>query len=311
MQQPRVIVVVGPTASGKSELALSLAKQFAGEIINADSMQVYSGMEIGTAGPPADYFQRVPHHLFGIVSPAVNFTVADYCREAKIIIEDINKRNKLAILAGGSGLYIRALLEGLANSPGEDSQLRRELTLLAEQGGNGVLLERLAMVDPESAARLHVNDRVRIIRALEVHQQSGQPISQLQTSHGFASKWCQALKIGLHVQREELYRRIEQRVELMIAKGLLDEVSALLAKGYGKDCKALKAIGYKEAVACLEGVLSLPEAIELIKRDTRRYAKRQLTWFKSDPEIYWVEYPESFATICNHVIDFFALRRGL
>lgn len=290
---PVVVVVVGPTASGKSELAVQLAEKYDGEVVNADSMQVYLGMDIGTAKPSAEFLQRAPHHLVGMVAPDVNFTAADFQQEARRVIGEIRLRQKLPIVVGGTGLYIRALLGGLAESPGGDKAYRAELSELADREGNLVLLERLRMVDPETAARLHVNDRLRIIRALEVHQQSGRPFSAYQS--GFAETWCTSLKFGINVERGELYRRINARVEGMIAAGLVEEVQNLLSAGYGRDLKALRSIGYKEICSYLCGELFLAQAIDLIKRDTRRYAKRQLTWFKREAEINWVEYQEIFS----------------
>jgi tRNA dimethylallyltransferase len=290
-----VIVIVGPTASGKSDLAVQLAEMCGGEVVNADSMQVYSGMDIGTAKPSPELLQRVPHHLLGIVPPDVNFTAADFQREARRVIVEIHARGRMPIVVGGTGLYIRALLHGLSPSPGGDEDFRAELTEIADREGNDVLLDRLRRVDPETAGRLHVNDRFRIIRALEVYHQSGRPFSAYQSGHAFAEEWCTALKVGIDVPREELYRRINLRVEQMLADGLVDEVKGLLAAGYGRDLKALRSIGYKEICAYLAGESSLPEATELIKRDSRHYAKRQLTWFKREPEINWVEYPETFS----------------
>lgn len=288
-----VVVIVGPTASGKSELAVQLAEKFDGEVVNADSMQVYRGMDIGTAKPSAEFLQRAPHHLVGVVAPDVNFTAADFQQAARRVIGEIRLRQRLPIVVGGTGLYIRALLGGLAESPGGDETYRAELGALADREGNLLLLERLRRVDPETAARLHVNDRLRIIRALEVHQQSGRPFSEYQS--GFAEAWCTPLKFGIKVERGELYRRINARVDHMIAAGLVEEVQNLLSAGYGRDLKALRSIGYKEICSYLAGELSLAQAIDLIKRDTRHYAKRQLTWFKREAEINWVEYQEIFS----------------
>jgi tRNA dimethylallyltransferase len=302
----KLVVILGPTASGKTELAVRLAERCAGEIVNADSMQVYSGMDIGTAKPSPEFRQRVPHHLIDIVTPDVNFTAADFRREAGRVIADILGRGKRVIVAGGTGLYIKVLLQGLADSPGGDEGCRDQLKAVAREQGNGELLRQLAEVDPETARRLHPNDQVRIIRALEVYRQSGIPISSYRDGHGFAGSRYHALKIGVKVERDELYRRIEQRVEGMIEAGLADEVAGLMAAGYGPDMKALRSIGYKEMCACLAGSCTLDEAVALIKRDSRRYAKRQMTWFAREPEIKWLDYPASFATICSHVIEFLA-----
>jgi len=292
---PSLVVVVGATASGKSELAVRLAERLDGEVVNADSMQVYCGMNIGTAKPSAELLGRVPHHLLGIVAPDVNFTAADFQQAARQVIGEIHARGRIPVVVGGTGLYIRALLHGLAESPGGDEIIRLELTQIAENEGNGVLLERLRSVDPVTAARLHINDRLRIVRALEVYHQSGRPFSAYQSGHGFAETWCRALKIGIDVPRDELYRRINLRVEQMLVDGLVEEVRVLLAAGYHPDLKALRSIGYKEVCAYLAGKLTFSEATELIKRDSRHYAKRQLTWFKKEPEINWVEYPQTFS----------------
>jgi len=290
---PAVVVVVGPTASGKSELAVRLAEQLDGEVVNADSMQVYRGMTIGTAMPSEELLQRAPHHLLGIVSPDVNFTAADFQIDARRVIGEVHARGRMPIVVGGTGLYIRALLGGLAESPGGDESYRAELADLADREGNLILLEQLRAVDPVTATRLHVNDRFRIIRALEVYHQSGRPFSAYQ--NGFVQEWCRSLKFGIDVSRDELYRRINNRVEQMISDGLVEEVQGLLAAGYHSGLKSLRSIGYKEICAYLAGSLSLAEATELIKRDSRRYAKRQLTWFKKEPDINWVEYQQIFS----------------
>jgi tRNA dimethylallyltransferase len=297
----KIVVISGPTGSGKSELAVRIAEQVGGEIVNADSMQVYRGMDIGTAKPPAEAQARVRHHLLDIVSPDYNFSASDFRREAAAAIEDIDRRGKRAIVVGGTGLYLRALLEGLVDSPTGDPELRLQF-------GNvpgDELLRRLAEVDPETACRLHPNDRVRIIRALEVFTQTGRPISAFRSEHRFATTYYHALKIAISVERQELYRRIDTRVDQMLADGLIEEVRSLLAEGHSSDLKAMRSIGYKEISAFLAGEMTLDRAVELIKRDTRRYAKRQMTWFCRENEIYWLEYPKSFATILEHVIEFF------
>ncbi len=302
----RVVVILGPTASGKTDLAVRLAESFAGEIVGADSMQVYRGMDIGTAKPSQEQRQRIPHHLIDVVTPGENFTAADYRREADRAVADIRRRGKAVFVVGGTGLYIRALLQGLAESPGGDEDYRKELQTLALERGNAELLRQLFLVDPDTAQRLHPNDQVRIIRALEVYRQSGRPLSSFRDAHGFADTSYESLKIGLHVEREELYRRIDQRVDRIIDAGLVDEVRSLLAAGYGPGLKSMRSIGYKEICAYLAGACDLEEAVRLIKRDSRRYAKRQLTWFAREKEINWLEYPDNFATINRHVIEFLA-----
>ena len=297
----KLLVLSGPTGSGKSDLAVELAERIGGEIVNADSMQVYRGMDIGTAKPPAEAVARVPHHLLSIVSPALNFTASDFRREAAAAIADIVGRGMKAIVVGGTGLYIRALLEGLVDSPAGDPECRLQFARLSGEE----LLRRLFLVDPQTASRLHVNDRVRLIRALEVFSQTGRPISAFRCEHAFSGSYYESLKMAIRVERRELYRRIDSRVELMLREGLVSEVRSLLALGYGLNLKAMRSIGYKEITAYLAGETTLDEAVNLIKRDTRRYAKRQMTWFGKENDINWLEYPESFANILEHVIQFF------
>ena len=297
----KLLVLAGPTGSGKSELAVRIAEHIGAVIVNADSMQIYRGMDIGTAKPSPEATARVPHHLLSMVSPAVNFTASDFRREAAAAIADIDGRGRKAIVVGGTGLYIRALLDGLVDSPNGDPQLRLQF---AELPGEE-LRRRLFLVDPETASRLHANDRVRLIRALEVFSQTGRPISVFRSEHAFAGGYYQALKMAIRVERQELYRRIDCRVERMLQDGLVAEVDSLLASGYGVEFKSMRAIGYKEIAAFLAGGSSLDEAVSLIKRDTRRYAKRQMTWFGKENDINWLEYPGSFANILEHVIQFF------
>ena len=297
----KLLVLSGPTGSGKSELAVRIAEKIGAEIVNADSMQVYRGLDIGTAKPSAEELSRVPHHLLGIITPESSFSASDFRREAAAAIADIDRRGKKVIVVGGTGLYIRALLEGLVASPEGDPELRLQF---ADLGGEE-LLQRLMLVDPETASRLHQNDRLRIVRALEVYSQTGRPISTFRSEHAFSGSYYDPLKMAIRVERQELYRRINLRVEQMLRDGLVAEVASQLALGYSRDLKALRSIGYKEISAFLAGELSLDEAVNLIKRDTRRYAKRQMTWFGKENDIYWLEYPESFATILEHVIEFF------
>ncbi len=304
-EQIRVVVIAGPTASGKTEAAIRLAERFDGEIVNADSMQVYRGMDIGTAKPTPEQRGRVPHHLIDIVAPDVNFTASDFRREASAAIAEIHRRGRRVFIVGGTGLYLRALLEGLVDAPAMDDAVRRELEELSARIGGERMLAQLAAADPATAARLHPNDLVRIVRALEVHRQTGRPVSSYREEHGFGGRYFNALKFGLQVERQELYRRVEARVDRMLAEGFIDEVRRLLHAGYGPGLKAMRAIGYKEIAAFLHGDCPLDEAVRLMKRDTRRYAKRQLTWFRADREIIWLEYPDNFATMCSHVIEFY------
>lgn len=302
--EPTVVVIVGPTATGKSDLALRLAERFAGEIVNADSMQCYRGMDIGTAKPSVAERQALPHHLFDIVAPDEEFTAADFCRLAREAIVTITARGRLPIVVGGTGLYVRALLAGLAESPGADHQAREEYRLLAERDGNAALHALLQRIDPQAATRIHPNNRVRIIRALEVFGQTGRSITEFQQQHGFKPRWCRYLKIGLTAERSRLYEQIDRRVERMIDQGLVAEVEALAAAGYHGGLKSMAAIGYREVCAYLAGGASLAETIELIKRNTRRYAKRQLTWFNGEDDIVWFSQPLELDQVTTVVRDF-------
>ncbi len=301
----RLLVIQGPTASGKTDLALRLAEEIGGEIINADSMQVYCGMDIGTAKPSPELRLRVPHHLIDIVNPDVNFTANQFRQNAERAIADIVRRGRKPIVVGGTGLYIKALIKGLVEAPPADELYRAELQEIVTREGGKALLERLGAVDPVTASNLHPNDHLRIIRALEVHSQSGRPISEIRQSHGFKLDDYLCHKLGISVKRDELYQRIDGRVDRMMADGFIEEVRGLLSSGYPSELKAMRSIGYSEICAFIKGEYPLEEAVRLIKRNTRHYAKRQGTWFIRDPEISWVEYPETFAIILNHVNAFF------
>ncbi|WP_148894289.1 tRNA (adenosine(37)-N6)-dimethylallyltransferase MiaA [Geothermobacter ehrlichii] len=299
-----LIVVCGPTACGKTDLCLRLAGHFDLEIVSADSRQVYRTMDIGTAKPEPAVLERVRHHLVDVVDPDEDFTVAHFVEQGRRAIEGIRAASRLPVLAGGTGLYIQALTEGLADVPPADPAFRQKMKRLAQEHGNEWLLERLKRVDPVLGARLRSGDQVRIIRALEVFEQCGRPLSEIQRRHGFSDRPYRLLKIGLAVEREELYRRIELRTEAMFAAGLVDEVRALLDRGYDPALKALNTIGYREVIGYLQGRHSLQEAIERVKRNTRRYAKRQLTWFRRDESINWVDPDREFAKITELIAKF-------
>ena len=301
----KILVVCGPTASGKSHLAVRLAQAIDAEIVNADSMQIYRGMDIGTAKPSLEQQGGIRHHLIDIVYPDRQFSAADYAAAADEAIRDILLRGKRVVVVGGTGLYIKALVHGLVDSPSGEGEVRQSLQEEAARSGNEAMLEKLRLVDPELAATLHPNNLVRIIRALEVHRLTGIPLSSYQKQHAFGGRRYEALHIGISVERRVLYERIEERVDQMLSDGLIGEVDALLAAGYSRDLKALRSIGYKEIAAYVRGELSLEDAVRLIKRDTRHYAKRQLTWFNADADILWFEYPEKFGTILSHAIEFF------
>jgi len=302
----KILVICGPTASGKSELAVRLAHFLNAEIVNADSVQIYRGMDIGAAKPTIEEREGIPHHMLDAADPDQSFSAADFAEAAMEVISGILKRGRRAIVVGGSGLYIRSLIHGLADSPSGSEEIREELREKAKELGNYHMLEQLRVVDPELAATIHPNNLTRIIRGLETYRLAGVPLSQIQREHGFARQCYAALKIGVRVERQELYDRIEKRVDRMLAAGLADEADCLLKAGFHRELKAMRSIGYKEICSFLAGDLTLEEAMFLIKRNSRRYAKRQFTWFKADPDIIWLEYPKSFAIISQHCIDFFA-----
>ena len=281
----KIYAVVGPTASGKSGLALELAKRHGGEIISCDSMQVYKRMNIGTAKPTTFEQSEIGHHLIDVVEPSVAFSCEEYVSLAKEAIEDCAGRGKLPILCGGTGLYLDALLRGGNSAPTADtSELREKLTLRAEKEGAGALHAELAQVDPESAAAIHQNNVKRVIRALEIYYSCGIPKSELDRESKELKSPYDAKVIGLRYEnREILYGRIERRVDEMIAEGLLEETRSLMREGVFKLNKtAAQAIGYKELLGALQGEGSLEEAVAQLKTATRRYAKRQMTWFSAD-----------------------------
>ncbi len=306
----KILIICGPTASGKSALALELAHLVDAEIVNADSMQVYRRLDIGTAKPSPGQQSEIRHHLLDIIEPDQPFSAADFATAADAAIRDIVSRGKRVIVVGGTGLYIRALIHGLVDSPGEKGELRQALQDEAAEAGNVAMLEQLRIVDPELAATLHPNNLVRVIRALEVYRLTGIPLSRYQQEHAFAGRRYDTLQIGISVDRSLLYERIEERVEQMLAAGLMEEVHKLMAAGFDRNCKAMRSIGYKETAACLAGELSAEEACRLIKRNTRHYAKRQITWFKADPDILWFEYPDNSGTMTRHAIEFYEQREA-
>ncbi|HXF05428.1 MAG TPA: tRNA (adenosine(37)-N6)-dimethylallyltransferase MiaA [Blastocatellia bacterium] len=287
--RPRPIpAIVGPTASGKSDLGMALARHFGGEIINCDSVQVYRRLEIGTAKVPMSWRHLVPHHLIDIVEPTENFTAGEYARRARAVIEEIEARGRLAILVGGTGFYLRALRQPLFESPPTDLELRQRLTRIRERWGTHHLYRMLCRVDPPTAGRLSPNDWSRITRALEYYFQTGRRLSENQI-HRPPPPDCarRIVVIALDPPREELYRRINARAEAMFRQGLVDEVKSLLDAGIPPSAKAFGAHGYRRVIQYLQGKISLPQAIELTKQDTRHYAKRQLTWFRREPGVTW------------------------
>jgi tRNA dimethylallyltransferase len=286
--KPSIIVVCGPTGIGKTAAAIEIAETFGGEIISADSMQVYRLMDIGTAKPTAEEKARIPHHLVDIVAPDEDFDAARFASLARPLIFALNRRNKLPVVAGGTGLYVKALIHGLSQARPAAPEIRRKLKEEAASQGTSALHARLGRIDPQAAARIHPNDGFRIIRALETYEVTGRPISDHHCKHGFAESPFRALKIGLTMDRKALYERINQRVDLMIAAGLLVEVKGLLGKGYSEKLKAMQSIGYRHMADYLAGRLSWEESVRTLKRDSRRYAKRQMTWFRADSEVTWI-----------------------
>jgi len=282
----KVAVLVGPTAVGKTGVALELARELGGEIVNADSLQVYRELDIGTAKPTRAERALVPHHLVDVAAPPEAYDASRFCHEAREVLARLHRRGIPPLVVGGTGLYLKALLSGLFTEGSPDTRIRQRLRRELTEWGLPHLYERLQGLDPASAWRLHPHDTYRILRALEVMEATGKPLSALLAAHQFRDSPYLVLKVGLIRPREELNRRIEARVEIMLAQGWLEEVKGLLSR-YPPDLKPLQALGYRHLIAFLQDRWSWEEAIELLKRDTRRYAKRQLTWFKKDPEVRW------------------------
>lgn len=286
----KIVCIVGPTASGKTALGAALALEWGGEVVSADSMQVYRRMNIGTAKPTAEEMRGVPHHMLDVAEPGENYSVARYAAEAARCVEDILSRGKLPLVVGGTGLYVDALASGREFAPpAADPEYRKRLAAEAGEKGGAFLLDRLRERDPDSAARLHENDVKRIIRALEVLQVTGRTITEHNQATRRLPPRYDALTIGLDfASRAELYARIDARVDRMLELGLREEVVNLLASGIPRNCTAMQAIGYKELALAEEGVLSSEEAAARVKQESRRYAKRQLTWFRRDRNIRWI-----------------------
>jgi tRNA dimethylallyltransferase len=306
IEQPRLVVICGPTASGKTALALELGKRFDIEVISADSRQVYRRMDIGTAKPTAAELSKIPHHLVDVIDPDDEFTAARFVEQGRALTLEIAQRGRLPFVVGGTGLYISALTEGLIEAPGGDDALRQELWQLEQQQGEGALFRLLQERDPVMAGRIHPRNRVRIIRALEVLALTGRRLSEMQDLHAFADRPFVTLKIGLMPDRDELFRRIDRRVEQMLEAGLIEETRGLLDSGYSPRLKALQTIGYRESILYLQGEISLDEARCMIQRATRQYAKRQLTWFRKDSSIIWVDSCQESARILPLIENFYA-----
>ena len=293
-KQKRVIVITGPTATGKTALAAHYAKTNGGEIVSADSMQIYKHMDIGTAKPTEDEKLGVPHHMIDIIPPWEDYSAARYVAEAAQIVDDIQRRGKTPIIVGGTGLYIDSLLSGRIFSPQPESCLRRGLENEYDETGGEAMLQKLNYFDSVSAEKLHPNDKKRIVRAFETYRTSGKPISQHDLETQALPPRYEALKIALTFSdRAELYARIDRRVEIMCSQGLEQEVRTLLEMGVPPAATAMQAIGYKEMVGVISGVLSRDAAIDKIKMESRRYAKRQLTWLRRDDTVNWITWEKT------------------
>ncbi|MBW2609011.1 MAG: tRNA (adenosine(37)-N6)-dimethylallyltransferase MiaA [Deltaproteobacteria bacterium] len=301
--RPKLVIITGPTASGKSSLAVDLALDFGGEIVNADSMQIYRGMDIGTAKPSISERRGVPHHLIDVVDPDEEFNASIYRSFAEPLLKEIAARRKVCFVVGGTGLYIKTLLGGLLECPPFDPKLREELSRGCEEQSSIQLHERLKILDPESAIKIHPHDKMRIIRALEIIKLTNRTLSSLIQKHAFKEMSFRALKICLYMERKQLYQRINARSLAMIEAGLVEETQSLLDNGYSPELNAMRSLGYRHVMRYIEGGWDLDEAIRQLQTDTRRYAKRQLTWFRGDPEMVWVK-PEDRDLINKEIREF-------
>lgn len=284
-----IICIAGPTASGKTALAVALARELDGEVVSCDSMQVYKRMDIGTAKPSPEERQGIPHHMIDVAEPWEDYSVSRYCADAAPIVEDIVSRGKTAIIAGGTGLYMDSLIRGNDFAPFPSTGVRERLEREADREGMEALLARLRAVDPEAAARLHLSDRKRIIRAMEVYLETGETITVHNRRTQALPPRFSPVWLGLDFEsRAELYSRIDRRVDVMLEAGLLEEIRALLRSGIPEKCTAMQAIGYKEFTDALDGRCTVEAAADQVRQSSRRYAKRQLTWFRRNGRIHWL-----------------------
>jgi tRNA dimethylallyltransferase len=301
---PKILVIVGPTASGKTSLAFAIAERVPSEIISADSRQIYRMLDIGTAKPSLSELAKVPHHFVNLLLPSEHFTAGDFAVKGKEIIAGVVKKEKLPIVVGGTGLYVQALVNGIFSGPGMIKEIRDELEARAQKEGVEALWHELKLVDPDSAGKIPPSKVRRIIRALEIFFATGKPISQHHLEQKRAPEF-EATFVGLRWQRKVLYERINTRVDQMLNEGFLDEVKRLLAAGYDERFKALQTVGYKEAFAYLRGELPYGRMVDLMKQNTRRYAKRQMTWFRREQNIQWfdIEQNEEIFQIAARVVE--------
>lgn len=285
----RIICIAGPTASGKTALAVEVAKLVNGEVVNCDSMQIYKYMDIGTAKPTEAEKQGIVHHMIDVAEPDEDFSVSRYCEMATPIVEDILARGKTAVVAGGTGLYMDSLIRGNAFAPFPSTGMREKLEAQADRVGMEFMLDQLRIVDPDAAAKLHLSDRKRIIRALEVYYETGETITAHNRKTQAIPPRFRPVWLGLDfADRKELYRRIDLRVDLMLEQGLISEIEALLDRGIPEKCTAMQAIGYKEFLDAIDGRCTIEEAAQLVRQSSRHYAKRQLTWFRRNKAIHWL-----------------------
>jgi tRNA dimethylallyltransferase len=297
------VVLLGPTAAGKTPLSVRWGKALQAEVVSADSVQVYRGMDIGTAKPSPAVRGEVPHHLVDVVDPDDTFSAARFQGEADRAIQGICNRGRNVLVVGGTGLYLRALVRGLFPGPDDDPTVRERLHRRASREGGLALHAELAASDPAAASRIHPNDLLRVVRALEVFYRTGVPISLHQERHGFSEERYPVLYLGLEVDRRTLCRRIEARADQMMARGLLEEVAGLMARGYGSELPAMGALGYRHMAAHLRGEMTLERAVETLKRDTRRFARRQMTWFRSMAGVRWFA-PEAQGAVLDEIRRF-------
>jgi tRNA dimethylallyltransferase len=298
--EKKMVVLVGPTSAGKTGLALRLAEALNGEIVGADSMQIYRGMDIGTAKATPEERARVPHHLIDIVDPDESFHAKRYQQAADLVVEGVQARGRLPVVVGGTGLYIKALLHGLFPDP----VAAPGLPVPQGRGPGGDPHAELSRVDPVAARAIHPHDAVRARRALDVFFRTGRSISEWQSQHRFEEDRYDALVLGLWMERESLNRRIHARVDRMIREGFLEEVRWLLKQGFSRDLPSMKSLGYRHMVSVLEGTRSLEEAVSVMERDTRRYAKRQRTWFHHQEKVVWFSSPDAWEKICETIQEF-------
>jgi tRNA dimethylallyltransferase len=306
--RPRLVCILGPTGVGKSAFAMALAEHYRGEIVSADSMQVYRRMDIGTAKPTPGERRRIVHHLIDVVNPDQPFDASRYLETAPDSITDLHHRGKLPLVVGGTGLYIRALLGGLIDGPPADERLRAGLKAEIAAKGKGYLYESLVKKDPRAASAIHPHDGVRIIRALEVLELTGRSIVAHQQEHRFQTSSWDTLRIGLRLERKELNRRIDERTDRMMADGFLAEVEGLLAQGFDESLKSMQSLGYRHLASVVRGNMAIAEAVAGIKRDTRMYSKRQMTWFSADCETVWLA-PDNLEE-AKRLIDSFLSKTG-